>query len=341
MTRLVSLALSFVACLLVPTTALGQSQTLDAVTDRGVLLCGVNPNQTGMAVQHDSGRWEGMGVDLCRAFAASTLGDANAVEFVPVTARTRFRALQSGEIDILVRTTAWTHDRDTTQGIDFVATYFMETESILLPTGSSLSTFEQLDGQSVCIVAGSRTESIVRSRQELVGIDIDYVPVTGVDEYTSAYQEGRCTGVADGQAGLTALRAQMDDPEAHGVIEEALALSPLSIAVRHGDDRWEDIVRWTFFALLDAERLGVTQINVQRQSEASRHPIVRRIFNAEGGSGEALGLETNWALRAVLAVGNYGEIYDRHFGPESVLPIERTINRRMEDGGMLFAAPFE
>lgn len=324
-----------------PTTALAQNQTLETVRDRGVLLCGVNPNQTGMAVQSQTGRWDGMGIDLCRAFAAATLGDASAVEYIPVTARTRFPALQSGEIDILLRTTTWTYNRDTAQGIDFIASYYIETERILVRADSGLTNFSDLDGQPICIVAGSITENIVSNRERVAGIDIQPVPVSGLEDYRAAYRDERCVGVADGAAGLTALRASLDDPEAHVFIEEALAISPLSIAVRHGDDGWEDIVRWTFFALLEAEGLGITQINAQRQAENSRHPIVRRIFNADGGSGDALGLEPDWALRAVLAVGNYGEIYNRHFGPNGALPIDRGVNRRMDDGGMLFTAPFE
>lgn len=332
-----ALSLSIIA----PAAASADSPTLEAVRERGVLLCGVNPGQTGMAVQSEAGAWDGMGVDLCRAFAAATLGEPNAVEFVPVTARTRFPALQSGEIDILVRTTTWTYNRDTAFGVDFIATYFMETERILVTAESGLETFSDLDGQPVCVIAGSITENIVRNRQDAAGIAIELTPVADVAGYTQAYREGRCVGVADGAAGLSGLRLTMGDPSTHRFITEELAISPLSIAVRHGDDAWEDIVRWTFFALLEAERLGVTQINAQRMARESRHPIVRRIFNAEGGSGEALGLQPDWALRAVQGVGHYGEIYDRAFGPNSALPIERGKNRMWSEGGMLFTAPFE
>ncbi|MCR9128539.1 MAG: transporter substrate-binding domain-containing protein [Alphaproteobacteria bacterium] len=336
-----SAAFALVLMLAAPGAAAGQSPTLESVRERGVLLCGVNPGQTGMAVRNETGAWDGMGVDLCRAFAAATLGEPNAVEFVPVTARTRFPALQSGEIDILVRTTTWTYNRDTAFGVDFIATYFMETERILVTAESGLETFADLDGQPICVIAGSITENIVRNRQDAAGVTIEPVPVADVAGYTEAYREGRCVGVADGAAGLTALRTGLDDPGAHRFITEELAISPLSIAVRHGDDAWEDIVRWTFFALLEAERLGVTQINAQRMARESRHPIVRRIFNAEGGSGEALGLEPDWALRAVQGVGHYGEIYDRAFGPNGALPIERGKNRIWSEGGMLFTAPFE
>jgi len=336
-----SAALFLLLSLMAHGAAAAQSPTLESVRERGVLLCGVNPGQTGMAVQSETGAWDGMGVDLCRAFAAATLGEPNAVEFVPVTAHTRFPALQSGEIDILVRTTTWTYNRDTAFGVDFIATYFMETERILVTAESELETFADLDGQPVCVIAGSITENIVRNRQDAAGVAAELVPVADVAGYTEAYREGRCVGVADGAAGLTALRKGLDDPDAHRFINEDLAISPLSIAVRHGDDAWEDIVRWTFFALLEAERLGVTQINALRMARESRHPIVRRIFHAEGGSGEALGLEPDWALRAVQGVGHYGEIYDRAFGPNGALPIERGKNRIWSEGGMLFTAPFE
>ena len=321
--------------------SVGQGGTLEAVRERGTLHCGVNPSQTGMAVQSRAGRWDGMGPDLCRAFAAAALGDANAVTYVPVTARTRFSALQSGEIDVLVRTTAWTYARDAAQGVDFVGTYYFEVERVLVRQDSGLTRFADLDGQPVCLITGSRTEAIIRNHEALTGISIDAVPVAGVEDYTDAYRNGRCVGVADGQAGLLALQAAILDPDSHQLIEEELAISPLSIGVRHGDDHWEDVIRWTFNALVQSEELGITQINASRLALESRHPIVRRLIHPEGGSGAALGLDADWALRAIQAVGNYGEIYERAFGANNALTIPRGRNELLSEGGMLTTQPFE
>jgi general L-amino acid transport system substrate-binding protein len=338
---LITLACSLSAASYAQDTSAIQSETLAVVHERGTLRCGVNPSQTGMARQNARGVWEGMGIDLCRAIAAATLGDPNAIEFVPVTARTRFTALQSGEIDVLSRTTTWTFSRDTTQGVDFIGPYFIEVESLLVRASTGFTTVAELDGQPICAVTGSLTETVLRNYQAQLGIEIEFVPVTGTEDYARAYESGRCIGVTDGKAGLESLRAAQIDPDSHRILDEQLALSPLSLAVRHGDDRWDDIVQWTFNALATAELLNVTQTNAQRLSVESRHPIIRRMISPEGGSGALLGLEANWALRAIQAVGNLGEIYERSFGPESALPIERGRSALWQNGGMIFSAPFE
>jgi general L-amino acid transport system substrate-binding protein len=338
--RLTHSLLALAAGLVLAQPALAQTDTLASVQDRGYLRCGINPFQQGMAME-DGGRWLGMGPDLCRAFAAATLGDPNAVNFIPVTARTRFPALQSGEIDVLVRTTTWTFTRDTALGADFIGPYYVESERVLVRADSGLTEFEQLDGQRICTIAGSLTEALMQNREQALGIDIETVPVSDTIRYREAYEAGRCIGVTDGQAGLTALRALMDDPEDHVFINGRMAVSPLSIAVRHGDDHWEDIIRWTFNALATAEELGITQTNVQRLSTQSRHPIVRRLIHAEGGSGDVLGLDANWAFRAIQAVGNLEEIYERAFGEGSDLVIPRGPSALWRDGGMIVTAPFE
>ncbi len=317
-----------------------QTDTLTSVQDRGSLRCGINPFQQGMAVE-DGERWLGMGPDLCRAFAAATLGDPNAVIFIPVTARTRFPALQSGEIDVLVRTTTWTFTRDTALGADFIGPYYVESERVLVRRDSGLTEFEQLDGQQICTISGSLTEAVMQNRERALGIDIETVPVGDTLQYRQVYEDGGCVGVTDGQAGLTALRALMENPDDHVFINGRMAVSPLSIAVRHGDDHWEDIIRWTFNALATAEELGITQTNVQRLSTQSRHPIVYRLINPEGGSGASLGLDANWAFRAIQAVGNLEEVYERAFGEGSELVIPRGPSALWRDGGMVVTAPFE
>ncbi|MBR9826218.1 MAG: transporter substrate-binding domain-containing protein [Alphaproteobacteria bacterium] len=324
-----------------PLQAVAQSDTLAEIQERGYLRCGVNPGQIGMSMADASGRWIGIGADLCRAVSAATLGDADAVEFIPVTARNRFLALQSGEIDLLLRNTTWTFTRDVTQGVDFVGPYFVDEEKVMVARESGIEELSQLNDRSVCVIAGGPSEVIMNDLALSASANINIVPLGSAEQYRQAYIDGRCVGIADGQAALLATRSSFSMPDEHVLIGNRLAYSPLSIGVRHGDDRWGDIVRWTFNALATAEALNVNQDNVLQMSTQSSHPVIRRIFNSEGGSGALLGLETSWAVRALQSTGNLGEIYDRSFGPDSDLPIERGPSALWQDGGMIFPAPFE
>lgn len=335
------LLLAISAAMALAPSAFAQSNTLAEIQERGYLRCGVNPGQLGMSMADPSGRWVGIAADLCRAVGAATLGDASAVEFIPVTSRNRFQALQSGEIDLLLRNTTWTFTRDVTQGVDFIGPYFVDEEKVMVPLDSGIEDLSQLNERSVCVIGGGPSEVIMNDLALSANAIINVVPLGSAEQYRQAYIDGRCAGIADGQAALLAMRASLDDPEGHQLIGERLAYSPLSIGVRHGDDRWGDIVRWVFNALATAESLGVTQDNVVQQSQQSNHPIIRRIFNPEGGSGALLDLEPSWALRAVQAVGNLEQIYDRAFGPDSDLPIERGPSALWHDGGMILPAPFE
>lgn len=336
--RIIAILLVFCAIL---GGAAAQSNTLAQVQERGYLRCGVNPGQQGMSMADATGHWVGMSADLCRAISAAVLGDANANEFVPVTASNRFTALQSGQIDVLLRNTTWTFTRDVVEGVDFVGPFFVDEEKVMVAADSGIDDLSMLNDRSVCVIAGGPSEVIMNDLARSANVSVNIVPLGSAEQYRQAYLDGRCAAIADGQAALLAMRLSFADADGHVLFGNRLAYSPLAIGVRHGDDRWGDIVRWTFNALATAEALGVNQGNADRLAEGTNHPIIRRILSETGGSGELLGLEADWALRAIRAVGNLGEVYDRSFGPESELPIPRGPSALWRDGGMVYPAPFE
>jgi len=317
-----------------------QSPTLLQVQERGYLRCGVNPGQLGMSMANASGEWIGMASDLCRAVAAATLGDGNAVEFVPVTAGNRFSALRSGRIDLIARNTTWTFTRDATEGVQFVGPYFVDVETVLAPRAGDIETLAELDEASVCVIAGGPSEVIMRDIAAAASARINIVPLGSAELYREAYLDGRCAAIADGRAALESMRVALPDPDAHAYVGNSLAYSPLSLGVREGDDPWGDIVRWVFFALATAEEYGVTADSVLETAQTTQVPVLVRMLRPQPGSGAQLGLEDDWALRAVRARGNLAEIYDRNFGLDSLLPIERGPSALWRDGGVITAPPF-
>ncbi|MAK64500.1 MAG: amino acid ABC transporter substrate-binding protein [Maricaulis sp.] len=317
-----------------------QRDTLAAVQERGYLRCGVNPGQMGMSMANAAGQWVGMSADLCRAIAAATLGDPNANEFVPVTAGNRFEALRNGQIDVLLRNTTWTFTRDATQGTQFIGPFFVDEEKVMVSRDSGIEDLSQLHERTVCVIAGGPSEVIMRDLAFSANAQINIVPVGSAEQYRQAYLEGRCAGISDGQAALQALRVALPDPDNHIFIGERLAYSPLSIGVREGDDRWADIVRWTFYALATAETFDVTQDSVGSLMPGRAMPALYRMLNPDAGSADALGLEPDWARRAIQAAGNLEEIYNRAFGPDTPMAIERGPSGLWQDGGMILPPPF-
>lgn len=323
-------------------TALAQAQsaTLLQVQERGYLRCGVNPGQLGMSMANAQGEWIGISTDLCRAVAAATLGDADAVEFVPVTAGNRFSALMSGRIDLIARNTTWTFTRDATEGVQFVGPYFVDVETVLTRRDGSIATLSQLDEASVCVIAGSPSEVIMRDLSASAGARINIIPTGSAELYREAYLEERCSAIADGRAALQSMRVALPEPDAHIFVGDPLAFSPLSLGVREGDDPWGDIVRWVFFALVTAEEYGVTAETVIDVSESTTIPTLVRMLQPRPGSGARLGLEDDWARRAIRARGNLAEIYERNFGEDSSFTIDRGPSALWRDGGMIAAPPF-
>jgi general L-amino acid transport system substrate-binding protein len=321
--------------------ALAQSNTLDSVRDRGTLRCGVDVNIAGLARRSENGVWNGLEIDFCRAFAGATLGDSNAVEFVPIQFRDRFPALQSGEVDVLASTSVGTFGRDTAQGIDFVGPYFVETGSILVRSDLGLSRFDQFGSIPVCFVTGTLQETILSDWEAQTGVTLLKVSMPDWDSARAGYRDGRCDGLSNTRTSLLAFRQSLAQPDSHRLIDDAVGIAGLYFGVRHSDDRWEDIIRWTFNTLVLAEEYGITQVNSVRLSQDSQNPVIRRLLSPENNLGEALGLDGEWALQAINAAGNYGEIYSRAFGESTALPIPRDMNRLWTQGGIMYSPPFD
>jgi general L-amino acid transport system substrate-binding protein len=333
------LALALVSAILTAAglsgNAAAQRDTLSAVQERGYLRCGVNPGQLGMSMADASGEWVGMTADLCRAIAAATLGDPTATEFVPVTAGNRFTALRSGTIDVILRNTTWTFTRDTAEAVQFVGPFFVDEEMVMVPSDSGITDLAMLNDRTVCVIAGGPSEVIINDLATASNAIINTLPLGSAEQYRQAYLEGRCVGIADGQAALRALQISLPEPGEHRLIGGRLAYSPLSIGTRQGDDHWTDIVRWTFYVLATAEDLGVTAAEVRTAGGAAWQSQLERL----NSSGASLGLESDWAVRAIQAAGNLAEIYDRSFGPTSSLPIDRGPSALWRAGGLILPPP--
>lgn len=316
-------------------SAWAQQDTLASAQERGYLRCGVNPGQLGMSMANASGEWVGMSADLCRAIAAATLGDPSATEFIPVTAGNRFTALRSGQIDVILRNTTWTFTRDTAESVQFVGPFFVDEEMVLVSEESGITDLAMLNDRTVCVIAGGPSEVIMSDLATASNAIINILPVGSAEQYRQAYLEGRCIGIADGQAALRALQISLPDPDGHRLVGGRLAYSPLSIGTRQGDDHWTDIVRWTFYVLATAEDLNLTAAEVGATDTRAWTSQLARL----NSSGASLGLEPGWAIRAIQASGNLAEIYDRSFGPESNLPIERGPSALWRQGGMILPPP--
>ncbi|WP_203292693.1 transporter substrate-binding domain-containing protein [Maricaulis parjimensis] len=341
MTRWIpSFLIALVALTAAGQPAHAQRDRLAAVQERGYLRCGVNPGQMGISMANAAGEWIGMSADLCRALAAATLGDPDANEFVPVTAGNRFEALRNGQIDVLLRNTTWTFTRDVTQGTQFIGPFFVDEEKVMVSRDSGIEDLSQLHQRTVCVITGGPSEVIMNDLAFSANAQINLVPVGSAEQYRQAYLDGRCVGISDGQAALQAMRVSLPDPDQHFFIGERLAYSPLSIGVREGDDRWADIVRWTFYALATAEEYGVTQESVGNLMPDISNPALYRMLNPDSGAADAMGLEPDWARRAIQAAGNLQEIYDRAFGEGTVMAIPRGPSALWRDGGMILPPPF-
>jgi general L-amino acid transport system substrate-binding protein len=318
------------------------AQTLQEVKDRGVLRCGVHTGLAGFAAPNDQGEWEGFDYDLCRAIAAAVLGDAEAVEAVPTNATERFTALQSGEIDVLSRNTTWTLSRDTSLGFNFAGVNYYDGQGFMINAANleGITSALQLSGAAICVQTGTTTE--LNLADYFAANNMEYNPVVfqGFDETNAAYEAGRCDAYTTDQSGLYALRLTLANPDDHVVLPEIISKEPLGPAVRHGDDEWFDVVKWTLFALVTAEELGITSENIDEMLE-SENPEIRRILGQEQDStiGTQFGLENDWVVSIVRGVGNYGEMFERNLGEGSPLGIARGLNALWTNGGLQYAPP--
>ena len=314
--------------------------TLDDVKARGKLNCGVTTGLAGFAAPNANGEWEGFDVAVCRAVAAAVLGDKNAVEFVPTTGKTRFTALASGEIDFLARNTTWTFSRDTDLKFDFIGVNYYDGQGFMVPKALGVSSAKDLDGATVCIQTGTTTELNLADFFRKNNISYEPVPVETNAEGQQQYLAGACDTYTTDASGLAATRATFENPDEHVLLPEIISKEPLGPLVRHGDNEWGDIVRWTLNALITAEELGVTSVNLEELAGGSDNPEINRLLGTEGDLGGMLGLDKDWAKRAIGVAGNYGEIFEKNIGESTPIGLARGLNAQWTEGGLLYSPPF-
>ena len=324
-----------ILALVVGLTAGAGAQTLGRVKERGRLVCGVNNALPGFGYVDSDGTWSGFDVDFCRAIAAAVLGDANAVEFVPLTAAQRQPAIQTGEVDVLIRNTTWTLTRDTEWSANYAPTTFYDGQGFMVRADLGVESLEDLAGAAICVTRGTTTELNLADAMRARGIPFQPVVFEEVDTVYDAYEQGRCDAVTSDTSQLASRRAIFAKPEEHVILDVVISKEPLGPLVRHGDDQWFDIVSWVVQATFYAEEVGITSANVD--SFPTDNPQVARFLGASGDLGVLLGLDNDWARRVIRAVGNYGEIFARNLEP---LGIPRGLNQPWTQGGLLYANPF-
>jgi general L-amino acid transport system substrate-binding protein len=332
------LACSTILLTLVAAGTAQAGATLDAVKKKGFIQCGVSDGLPGFSFADAKGNYTGIDVDVCKAVAAALFGDATKVKFTPLTAKERFTALQSGEIDVLSRNTTWTLNRDTAQGFNFVGVTYYDGQGFLVNKKLGVKSARDLDGAAVCIQAGTTTE--LNLSDYFRAHNMKYTPITydKSDESAKALEAGRCDVLTSDQSQLYAQRIKLSKPDDFVVLPELISKEPLAPLVRHGDDEWFDLVKWTLFAMVNAEDLGLTSANVDQHSQ-STNPDVKRFLGKEGDKGKDLGLSNDWAYNIVKQVGNYGEIFNRNVGEGSPLKIRRGLNALWSQGGLQYAPP--
>ena len=313
--------------------------TLDDVKAAGVLKCGINTGLPGFAYTDNDGNWAGFDVAYCRALAAAVLGDPNAVEFRNLTGASRFPALAAGEIDVLSRNTTWTFQRDVELAFTFIGVSYYDGQGFIGRKSLGITSATELDGASVCIQTGTTTELNLADFFRSNGMTYEPVPIETNEEARIAYLAERCDVYTTDASGLAATKSTFDDPDAHMVFPEIVSKEPLGPLVRQGDEQWSDIARWTLNALINAEEYGITQSNVSTLAAGSDNPEINRMLGSEGTLGEWLGLNADWALQAIKAGGNYGEIFARYLGTDTLLGLQRGVNALHTNGGLIYAPP--
>jgi len=312
--------------------------TLDDVKKKGMLTCGVNTGVPGFALPDNKNRWTGIDVDVCRAIAAAVLGDATKVKYTPLTAKERFTALQSGEIDVLSRNTTWTHTRDTSLGLNFAGVNYYDGQGFMVKKSLGVKSAKELNGASVCIQAGTTTELNLADYFKLNGMKYKAVVFDTSDQTRQGFEANRCDMLTSDQSQLYALRTKMKDAGNIVVLPEIISKEPLGPVVRQGDDAWFNVVRWVMNAWINAEELGITSGNADKM-KGSKNPNVQRLLGTSGDMGKKLGVSADWGYQIVKQVGNYGEAFERNVGMSSPLKIARGINALWSKGGIMYAPP--
>ena len=316
-----------------------QAQTLEAVKSRGHVLCGVSQGLPGFSNPDDKGAWTGIDVDVCRAVGVAIFGSDGKVKFVPLSAKERFTALQSGEVDILSRNTTWTFSRDNSLGLEFVGVNYYDGQGFMVRKDLGVKSAKELSGAAVCTNTGTTTELNVADYFRGNKMEYKVVAFEKADEVVAAYDSGRCDVYTTDRSGLAAQRTKLKNPGAHVVLPEIISKEPLGPAVRHGDSQWADIVRWSLNTMIIAEELGVHSANVDKM-KSSDNPEIKRMLGAEANFGEQLGLGQDFAYNIVKNVGNYAQSYNANVGPDTPLQLDRGLNALWKDGGILYAPPF-
>jgi general L-amino acid transport system substrate-binding protein len=327
---LLTLALSFAG----PVTA----QTLKAVKERGALVCGVSQGLMGFSYTDQKGDWTGFDVDLCRAIAAAIFDDTTKIRFTPLDAGTRFAVLASGDIDVLSRNSTWTLSRETSHNLLFAAVTYFDGQGFLVPKSLKVDSALELNTPSICVQKGTTTELNVADYFGANNIRYDLVSFVTLEEARVAYDQGRCTVFTSDISALHAVRLTLNDVDAHIILPEIISKEPLGPVVRQGDDKWLNIVKWTHYAMVNAEELGISSTTLE-QGLKSEKSDVKRLLGTDGNFGEQLGLSNDWATRIIRHVGNYGDVFERNVGMKTALSIPRGINQLWNNGGILYAPP--
>ncbi|MGP4844509.1 amino acid ABC transporter substrate-binding protein [Marinobacter sp. 1Y8] len=339
MKKLISLAAGTAA--LVGTLMTGSAMaasTLDSVKEKGHLQCGVTSGLPGFSQPDDKGAWTGIDVDTCRAIAAAVFGKGSEVEFTPLTAKERFTALQSGEIDVLSRNTTWTLTRDASLGLNFAGVNYYDGQGFLVKKDLGVKDAEELDGATVCIQAGTTTELNLADYFRAKGMKFKPLVFDTSEQTVQGFAAGRCDVLTSDRSQLAALRSKLTDPNSAIILPNTISKEPLGPVVRQGDDQWFNIVKWVLSVQINAEELGVTMDNVDEMKK-SDNPNIQRLLGTDGDMGEKLGLPADFGYKVVKEVGNYGEMYNRNVGPDTALGLDRGINALWNDGGIMYAPP--
>ena len=314
--------------------------TLEAVRERGTLRCAGNQAVPGFGyINPDTNEFEGFDIDFCRVFAVAVLGDPNAVEVRPTTANERFPVLQSGEVDVLSRNTTWTISRDTSLGLDFAPVTFYDGQGMMVRADSGIEALEGLDGGTICVQSGTTTEKNLADVFRARGIDFTPVVFDDADSTREAYDQGQCDGFTTDKSGLVSQQILLADPAAHIILDETMSKEPLAPAVRHGDDNWFDIIKWSIYCTIAAEEMGMSSENVDTFL-GGEDPVIQNLLGEAGDLGVAMSLNNDFCYQIIKQVGNYGEIYDRNLGPDTPFDLPRGLNALYTEGGIQYAPPF-
>ena len=337
MTKLHALAAS-TAAVAFTTAGVVHAATLEDVKAKGWIQCGVSQSLPGFSDFDDQGNWSGIDVDVCRAMSAAIFGDPENVKYTPLSAKERFTALQSGEVDVLPRNTTWTQTRDTALGLNFAGVNYYDGQGFMVRKDLGVKSALELSGAAACTNTGTTTELNLADYFRANNMDYTVVAFEKADEVVAAYDAGRCDVYTTDQSGLYAQRIKLKDPDAHVILPEVISKEPLGPVVRHGDDEWFDITKWALNCMINAEELGVSSQNVDSMADTT-NPSIKRLLGTEGDSGKNLGLDADWCKNIIATVGNYGESFDRNLGPETTLKIERGLNALWNQGGIMYAPP--